>query len=101
VVLAFNVAGTILKWKVVFIAKVGGGQWISPVTSSQMSSARNQWVCSDIARANQLKPQVVIPVGLSLWTLSHNHSPSTELFVSEDQSMIHGIEPSDAKVLLL
>lgn len=98
---AFNVAGTILKWKIVFIAKDGCGPWISPVTSSQGSSACNQWVHSEIALANQLKPQVVMPVGLSLSTLSNNQYPTTEQFESEVQSMIHGIEPSHAKILLL
>jgi len=98
---AFNVVGTALKWKIVFIAKDGCGPWISPVTNSQGSSACNQWVHSAIALVNQLKPQVVVPVGLSLSMLSNNQYPLTDQFVSEVQSMIHGIEPSHAKILLL
>jgi hypothetical protein len=98
---AFNVAGTILKWKIIFIAKDGCGPWISPVTNSEGSKACNQWVRSEIALANQLKPQVVIPVGLSVSTLSNNQYPSTKQFVGQVQSMIHGLEPSHAKILLL
>jgi hypothetical protein len=98
---AFNIAGTILHWKIVFVAKDGCGPWISPVTSSEGSSACNQWVQGEIALVNQLKPQVVMPVGLTLATLSNNQYPTTNQFVSEVQQMVQGIEPSHAKILLL
>jgi hypothetical protein len=98
---AFNIAGTILHWKIVFVAKDGCGPWISPVTSSEGSSACNQWVRGEIALENQLKPQVVVPVGLTLATLSNNQYPTTNQFVSEVQQMVQGIEPSHAKILLL
>jgi hypothetical protein len=98
---AFNVAGTLLRWKIVFVAKDGCGPWISPVTSSEGSSACNQWVHGEIALVNQLKPQVVVPVGLTLATLSNNQYPSTNQFVEEVQQMVQGIEPSHARILLL
>jgi hypothetical protein len=98
---AFNIAGTILHWKIVLVAKDGCGPWISPVTSSEGSSACNQWVQGEIALANQLKPQVVVPVGLTLATRSDNQYPTTNQFLGEVQEMVQGIEPSHAKILLL
>ncbi len=98
---AFNIAGTILHWKVIFLAKLGCGPWISPVTSAAGSSACSQWVHGEIAAANQLKPQVVVPIGLTLAELSDNQYPSTNQFVSEVLSMVQGLAPSHAKVLIL
>lgn len=70
---AFNVAGTMLHWKIVFVAKDGCGPWISPVTTIEGSAACNQWVHGEIALANQLKPQVVIPIGLTIAELGNGH----------------------------
>jgi SGNH domain (fused to AT3 domains) len=98
---AFNVVGSMLQWKIVFVAKDGCGPWISPVTSIEGSSACNQWVHGEIALANQLKPQVVIPVGLTIAELSNGQYPSMNEFVSEIQSMVQGLKPSHAQILLL
>jgi hypothetical protein len=98
---AFNIAGTILHWKIVFLAKLGCGPWISPVTSAEGSKACNEWVHGEIAVANRLKPLVVVPVGLTLALLSNNQYPSTNQFVSEVLSMVQGLAPSHAKVLIL
>jgi SGNH domain (fused to AT3 domains) len=98
---AFNVLGTMLQWKIVFIAKDGCGPWISPITSIEGSSACNQWVHGEIALANQLKPQVVIPVGLTIAELSNGQYPSMNEFLSEIQSMVSGLKPSHAQILLL
>jgi len=49
---------------------------------------------------NQLIPQLVVLVGLSLSTQSNNQYPSMDQFVSEVQLTIHGLEPSHAKILL-
>lgn len=98
---AFNVAGALLHWKIVFVAKDGCGPWVSPVTSSDGSSACSQWLQGEMAIANQLKPQVVIPVGLTLATLSDNQYPTTDQFAGEVQQMIQGIRASHAKILFL
>jgi len=98
---AFNIAGEMLQWKVVFLAKDGCGPWISPVTSSQGSSACSQWVQGEISVAKQLRPQVVIPVGLTLAQLSDNQYPSTAQFAGEVLSMVQALAPSHAKVLFL
>lgn len=98
---AFNIAGEILQWKVVFLAKDGCGPWISPVTTAQGSSACSAWVHGEISVAKQLKPQVVIPVGLTLAELSDNQYPSTAQFAGEVLSMVQALAPSHAKVLFL
>jgi hypothetical protein len=98
---AFNVVGTMLQWKIVFVAKDGCGPWISPVTSIEGSSACNRWEHGEIALANQLKPQVVIPVGLTIAELSNGQYPSSIEFLREIQSMVQGLKPSQAKILLL
>ncbi|MCU1362458.1 MAG: putative acyltransferase [Acidimicrobiaceae bacterium] len=98
---AFNIAGEMLQWKVVFLAKDGCGPWISPVTSAQGSSACSQWVHGEISVAKQLRPQVVIPVGLTLSQLSDKEYPSTTQFAGEVLSMVQGLAPSHAKVLFL
>jgi len=98
---AFNVAGEMLRWKIIFLAKDGCGPWISPVTSNKGSSACFQWVRGEIDIANQLKPQVVVPVGLTLSLLSDNQYPSTSQFVYEVQSMVKAIAPSRSEILLL
>ena len=93
---ALNIAGEILKWKVVFVAKVGCGPWIDP--ANEGSSACNQWVKGEIALANQLKPQVVVPEGLTIgW--ANNKYPTSGQFDSELQSMVKALKPSRAKIL--
>ena len=98
---AFNVAGELMRWRIIFLAKDGCGPWISPVTSIQGSSACNLWVRGEIAIANQLKPQVVVPVGLTLSLLSNNQYPTISQFVFEFQMMVKAIAPSHGKLLLL
>jgi hypothetical protein len=98
---AFNIAGELLHWKILFVAKDGCAPWISPVTSQQGSSACNDWVRGEIALANELKPQVVVPVGLTLATLSNNQYPSTEQFEGELQLMVSALQPSGATILFL
>jgi SGNH domain (fused to AT3 domains) len=97
---AFNVAGAMLHWRIVFVAKDGCGPWISPVTSAEGSAACNQWVHGEIALANQLKPQVVIPIGLTIAELSNGQYPSSDQFLAEIQSMVEGLKPSHAQILL-
>jgi hypothetical protein len=98
---AFNIAGTILHWKIVFLAKDGCGPWISPVTSAAGSSSCSQWVHGEIAVANQLKPEVVVPVGLTLALMSDNQYPSTTQFEGQVLTMVQDLAPSHAKVLFL
>jgi hypothetical protein len=98
---AFNIAGEMLHWKIVFLSKDGCGPWISPLTSIEGSSACNQWVRGEIALANQLKPQVVIPVGLTVAVLKDNNYPTADQFEGELQSMVTALAPSHAKILFL
>jgi hypothetical protein len=92
-----NIAGEMLQWKVVFVAKTGCGPWIN--IADEGTSACNDWVHGEIALANQLKPQVVIPDGLTIATLSNNQYPSFTEFESSIQSMVTALGPSHAKVL--
>jgi hypothetical protein len=98
---AFNIAGELLQWRIVFLAKDGCGPWLSPVTSVQGSSACNLWDRGAIAIANALKPQVVVPIGLTLSLLSNNQYPSTSQFIFEVQAMVKALAPSRSKILLL
>ena len=98
---AFNIAGEVLHWKVVFLAKDGCPPWISPTTSIEGSSACNKWARGEIAIANHLKPQVVVPVGLGPAELGDNKYPSTNQFEGEVQSMVKALAPSRAKILFL
>jgi hypothetical protein len=98
---AFNIAGQLLKWKVVFLAKDGCAPWVSPVTKDQGSLACSDWERGEIAVANKLKPQAVVPIGLTLAELSDNQYPSTIQFVGELQSMVKALAPSGAKILLM
>lgn len=93
---ALNNAGEILKWKVVFVAKVGCGPWIEP--ANEGISLCNKWVKGEIALANRLKPQIVVPEGLTIgWR--NNQYPTSTQFDSELQSMVKALAPSRAKVL--
>jgi len=92
-----NIAGQILHWKVVFVARTGCGPWIN--IANEGTSACNDWVRGEIALANQLKPQVVIPDGLTIATLSDGKYPTNLQFESSLQSMVKALEPSGAKVL--
>ena len=93
---ALNIAGEILHWKIVFVAKVGCGPWIDP--ANEGITACNQWVKGEIALANQLKPQVVLPVGLTTgWR--NNRYPTRVQFDNEIKSMVKALTPSRAKVL--
>jgi hypothetical protein len=95
---AFNIAGEILRWKIVFVAKVGCGPWIDP--PNEGVEACNQWVKDEINLANQLKPQVIVPVGLTVgW--GDNRYPTSKQFDNELQSMVMALVPSRAKVLFL
>jgi hypothetical protein len=94
---ALNIAGQDLQWKVVFVAKPGCGPWIN--LPHEGSTACNEWVHEEIALANTLKPQVVIPDGLTVATLSDNQYPTTLQFESSIQSMVTALAPSHAKVL--
>lgn len=94
---ALNIAGQILGWKIVFVAKTGCGPWID--LAGEGSSACNNWVHGEIALANQLKPQVVVPEGLTIATLSNGSYPSTIQFETTIQSMVTALKPSGAKVL--
>jgi len=98
---AFNIAGEILHWKIVFLARDGCSPWIGPSTSIEGSSACNKWVRGEIAIANHLKPQVVVPVGLGPAELNDHKYPSTHQFELELQSMVKALAPSRAKVIFL
>jgi hypothetical protein len=94
---ALNIAGQILHWKVVFVAKAGCGPWIN--IANEGTSACNNWVHGEIALANQLKPQVVVPEGLTIATLSDGKYPTNLQFESSLQSMVTALAPSKTKVL--
>ncbi len=94
---SLNIAGQMLHWKVVFVARTGCGPWIN--IANEGTSACNDWVRGEIALANQLKPQVVIPDGLTIATLSDGKYPTNLQFESSLQSMVKALAPSGAKVL--
>jgi SGNH domain (fused to AT3 domains) len=94
---ALNVAGEMLQWKIVFVARTGCGPWIN--LAGEGTSACNAWVRGEIALANQLKPQVVIPDGLTVATMSNNQYPTTPQFETSLQSMVKALAPSQSKIL--
>jgi hypothetical protein len=96
---AFNIAGEMLKWKVVFVARTGCGPWVN--VANEGTSACNAWVHGEIALANQLKPQVVIPDGLTIAELSNGQYPSFSQFKGSIQTMVKGLAPSGAQVLFI
>lgn len=94
---ALNIAGEMLRWKVVFLAKTGCGPWIN--LADEGTSACNEWVRGEIAIANQLKPQVVVPDGLTIATMRNGRYPTADQFETSIQSMVTALAPSHAKIL--
>ena len=92
-----NTAGQELGWKIVFVARTGCGPWINILNEGTV--ACNDWVRGEIALINQLKPQVVVPEGLTVATLSNGKYPSNDQFDNSLQAMVKAVAPSHAKVL--
>jgi hypothetical protein len=99
---AFNIAGETLQWKIVFVAKTGCGPLEINVASAELGrNSCSNWGRSEIGLANHLKPNIVVPVGLTIGTSSSNKSPSIQQFEEERQSMVKALAPCHAKILFL